>query len=233
MHPTINIEGKRKMNTIFRDRREAGRQLAKTLFKRGYDGKNTLVLGAPPGGLVVADEVASGLSATLDVVVARKLRAPYQPGVGIGAVVNGDHMTINEDLSRTVGASRDYLNREIAYQKEEIARRLRFYLREHPAPEVSGKTVIVVDDEIAEGYTFRAVLESLRKRPLIRLVAAAPVAAVDSAEMLKAFADEVVCLRTAVSFFAVGYWYRKFNQVTDEEAAEILHLNWSRWRKAA
>jgi predicted phosphoribosyltransferase len=218
---------------IFKDRREAGRQLAKALIKRAYMGQDTLVLGIPRGGLVVADEVAKALSATLDVIIARKLRAPYQPELGIGAVVNGDHVTINEDLSRAVGATQGYINLEIAYQKEEIERRLRFYRGEHPAPEVSEKTVIVVDDGIATGYTFRAALESLRQRHPDRLVAAAPVAALDSAEMLKAFADEVVCLNTPTSFFAVGAWYQNFDQVSDEEAATILHRNWSRWSQAA
>jgi predicted phosphoribosyltransferase len=222
------------METIsFKNRREAGHQLAKALSKRVYGGENTLVLGIPRGGLVVADEVAKALSATLDVIIARKLRAPYQPELGIGAVVNGDHVTINEDLSRTVGATQEYLRREIAYQKEEIERRLRFYRGEHPAPVVSEKTVIVVDDGIATGYTFRAALESLRQRHPDRLVAATPVAAPDSAEMLRAFADEVVCLHTPVSFFAVGQWYESFDQVTDEEAAAILHRNWSRWSYAA
>ncbi len=182
---------------------------------------------------MVAGEVAEAFSATLDVIIARKLRAPYQPELGIGAVVNGDHITINEDLCRAVGATQDYLNREIAYQKEEIERRLRSYRGEHPNPEVPGKTVIVVDDGIATGYTFRAALESLRKRHPGRLVAAAPVAAIDSAEMLKAFADEVVCLHTPVSFLAVGAWYQAFDQVSDEEAAKILHRNWSRWPQAA
>jgi len=217
----------------FGDRREAGRQLARALTKRGYKGQNTLVLGIPRGGLVVADEVAKALSATLDVIIARKLKAPYQPELGIGAVVNGDHVTINEDLSRAVGATQEYINREIAYQKEEIKRRLRFYRGEHRAPEVSGKTIIVVDDGIATGYTFRAALESLRQRQPDRLVAAAPVAALDSAEMLKVFADEVVCLHTPVSFFAVGAWYQNFDQVSDEEAVRILHRNWSRWSQAA
>jgi len=218
---------------IFRDRREAGRQLATAFIRQGYTGQGTLVLGIPRGGLVVADEVAKALSATLDVIIARKLRAPYQPELGIGAVVNGNHITINKDLSRAVGATQDYLTREIAYQKEEIERRLRFYRGEHPAPEVSGKTIIVVDDGIATGYTFRAALESLRQRHPDRLVAAAPVAAHDSAEMLKAFADEVVCLNTPISFFAVGAWYENFDQVSEEEAAAILHRNWSRWSQAA
>ncbi len=218
---------------IFRDRREAGRELAAALVRRGYTGKETLVLGIPRGGLVVADEVAKALSSTLDVIISRKLRAPYQPELGIGAVVDGEHVIINEEVSRVVGATREYLDREIAYQKDEIERRLRFYRGGHPAPEVSGKTVIVVDDGIATGYTFRAALESLMGRHPGRLVPAAPVAAPDSAEMLKAFADEVVCLHTPVSFFAVGQWYEKFDQVDDEESAGILRRNWSRWPQAA
>ena len=215
-----------KMETvIFKNRREAGRQLAKALIKRGYKSENTLVLGIPRGGLVVADEVAKALFATLDVVVARKLRVPYQPELGIGAVVDGDHTVFNEEVLRSVGASQDYLNREIAYQKEESERRLRFYRGEHPAPDVAGKTVIVVDDGIATGYTFRASLESLHQRRPDRLVAAAPVAARDSAEMLKAFADDVVCLHMPVSLSALGAWYANFDQTSDEEAVAILRRN--------
>ncbi len=132
-----------------------------------------------------------------------------------------------------MGARQDYLNREIAYQKEEVERRLRFYRGERPIPEVAGKTVIVVDDGIATGYTFRASLESLRQRHPDRLVAAAPVAAHDSAEMLKSYADEVVCLHTPVSFFAVGAWYEKFDEISDEEAVAILRRNRSAWPLAA
>jgi len=212
---------------IFKNRREAGRQLAKALTKRGYKGHNTLVLGIPRGGLAVADEVARALSATLDVVIVRKLRAPHQPELGIGTVVDGGNIVLNEKVVRSVGASQDYLKREIAYQKEEIGRRIRFYRGDHPAPEVADKTVIVVDDGIATGYTFRASLESLRQRHPGRLVAAAPVAARDAAEMLDAFADEVVCLRKPVAFYAVGAWYEKFGQLPDEEAAGILRRNWA------
>lgn len=218
-------------NLIFEDRRGAGRQLGIALSKKEDANTPLLVLGIPRGGLVVADEVAKALSVPLDVIIARKLRAPFQPELGIGAVVDGDHICIiNEDLVRAVGATPDYLKREIAYQKEEIERRLRFYRNDRPAPEIAGRTVIVVDDGIATGYTFRAALEGLRQRQPVRLVAAAPVAALDSAEMLSAFADEVVCLNTPESFMAVGAWYRNFDQVSDEEAVAILRRNWSRHR---
>ncbi len=218
---------------IFKNRREAGPRLTTALIKRGYKGQNTLVLGIPRGGIIVADEVAKVFSAALDVIIARKLRAPFQPELGIGAVVDGNHIVLNEEAVRSVGASRDYINREIAYQKEVVERRLRFYRGERPAPEMAGKTVIVVDDGIATGYTFRASLESLRQRHPDRLVAAAPVAARDSAEMLKSYADEVICLHTPVSFFAVGAWYENFDQTSDEEVAAILRRYWSAWPLAA
>ena len=218
---------------IFENRREAGCQLGLAFIRRGYKNENILVLGIPRGGLVVADAVAKTLSASLDVIVTGKLRAPYQPEVGIGAVVDGNHVILNEELIRAVGASQDYLNREIAFQKEESNRRLRSYRGDQPAPEFVGKTVIVVDDGIATGYTFRASLESLRQRHPDRLVAAAPVASRDSVEMLNAFADEIVCLQTPLSFHAVGAWYQNFDHVTDEEAAAILRRNWSSFRIAA
>ncbi|MFN3531625.1 MAG: phosphoribosyltransferase [Candidatus Brocadia sp.] len=218
---------------IFEDRRDAGRRLAKAIAKRDYRNQPLVVLGIPRGGVVVADEVAEtlSLSAPLDVVIVRKIRAPYQPELGIGAVVDGDNISvINEELVRALGVSSDYLDSEINCQREEIERRLRVYRGDRPAPEVTGKTVIVIDDGIATGYTFRAALEGLRRRNPARLVAAAPVAARDSVDMLSAFADETVFLSTPVSFFSVGTWYRDFDQVSDEEAVSILHRNWSRFK---
>lgn len=219
-------------NIIFEDRREAGKKLSSVLIKRGYKNEDGLVvLGIPRGGVVVADEIAEGLSVPLDVIIARKLRAPLQPELGIGAVISGDHLAIvNEEVARAVGATKNYLDREIAYQREEIERRLRFYRGSRPATEVSGKTVMVVDDGIATGYTFRAALEGLRRLNPKKLIAAAPVAALDSSEMLNAFADEVVCLSTPAYFVAVGAWYRNFDQTSDKEVATILRRNWGRFK---
>jgi putative phosphoribosyl transferase len=220
--------------TIFEDRRDAGRELGLALSKCSYEKGSLLVLGIPRGGLVVADEVAKILSAPLDVVIARKVRAPYQPELGIGAVVDGEHISIlNEDLVRAVGATKDYLNREIAFQEKEIDRRLRLYRGDRPPSEVARKTVVVIDDGIATGYTFRAALEGLRRRNPAKLVAAAPVAAYDSIDVLKPHADELICLNTPISFLAVGAWYRDFEQVSDDEVASILRRSWSQFEPEA
>ncbi len=215
---------------IFEDRHDAGRRLAKVLAKRKDLNQPLVVLGIPRGGLVVADEVAEALSASLDVIIVRKLRAPFQPELGIGAVVNGDHISIvNEELVRDAGISLEYLEGEIAYQQKEVERRLKLYRGDRPPLDVAGKSVIVIDDGIATGYTFRAALEGLRRRNPARLIAAVPVAARSSVDMVSAFADETICLGMPFPFNAVGEWYRNFDQVEDEEAIAILHRNWARF----
>jgi putative phosphoribosyl transferase len=217
-------------NIIFDNRVEAGRKLAAVFIREGYKDESVAVLGIPRGGVVVASEVADSLSAPLDVIIARKLRAPRQPELGIGAVISGDHITIiNEEVARMTGVTQSYLDGEIAYQREEIERRLSYYRKERPAVEIAGQTVIVVDDGIATGYTLRAALEGLRRLNPRKLVAAAPVAARDSSEMLRAFADDVICLSIPAYFSAVGAWYRNFDQTSDEEVAAILHRNWMRF----
>lgn len=218
-------------DSIFEDRRDAGHRLAEALNKRRNLMKPVLVLGIPRGGVVVADEVAEAMSAPLDVAIVRKLRAPYQPELGIGAVVDGNTISIvNEELVRALGVPADYLESEIAFQREEIERRLRIYRGDRPSPDVTGRTVIVIDDGIATGYTFRAALEGLRRRNPARLIAAAPVAARSSMDMLVSFADEMICLSTPESFFSVGTWYRNFDQVEDEEAIAILRRNWVKFK---
>jgi predicted phosphoribosyltransferase len=214
---------------VFRDRRDAGRRLAAALAKESF-ALPVLVLGIPRGGVVVAHEAAEALSAPLDVIVARKIRAPRRPELGIGSVVDGEHITLlNGELVRAVGAGPEYLKKEIAYQEGEIDRRLKFYRGDRPAPRIEGRAVIVIDDGIATGYTFRAALEGVRRKQPGALVGAAPVAARDGFEMLKSFADEMICLSVPVSFAAVGKWYADFEQVSDEEVAAILRGNWGRY----
>jgi putative phosphoribosyl transferase len=216
------------MEGMFRDRRDAGRRLAHALAQRGYQGDGIVVLGIPRGGVPVADEVAKALRAPLDVVISRKLRAPYQPELAIGAVTSGDHIrVINEELASAAGATPEYLEREARFQEAEIDRRLRAFRGDRPTVDVRGRTVLVVDDGIATGYTFRAALEGLRRRQPERLVAAIPVGPPDSVADLHELADDVVCLATPEPFFAVGLWYEDFTQTSDEDVVDILQTNWA------
>jgi putative phosphoribosyl transferase len=219
------------MDGIFRDRREAGQRLAQALADRGYEGDGLLVLGIPRGGVPVADEVARALHAPLDVVISRKLRAPHQPELAIGAVVGGDHLRIiNKELAHAAGATAEYLEREVRYQQAEIERRMHEYRGERPPPDMHGRTVIVIDDGIATGYTFRAALEGLRRRLPGRLVAAVPVAPPESLTVVAPLADEVVCLATPEPFGAVGVWYADFSPTTEEDVIAILRGYWARER---
>jgi len=224
--------GEVAMDGQFRDRREAGQQLAQALAERGYRGDGLLVLGIPRGGVPVADEVARALHAPLDVVIARKLRAPYQPELAIGAVVSGDHLRIvNEELAYATGATPEYLEREVRYQQAEIERRWRAYRGDRPPPDLHGRTVLVVDDGMATGYTFRAALAGLRRQGPERLVAAVPVAPAESLEVLHGLADDVVCLATPEPFVAVGVWYEDFSQTSDEDVIALLAKHWASQRE--
>jgi predicted phosphoribosyltransferase len=213
------------MERLFRDRREAGERLAQVLVERGLGrgAAGLLVLGIPRGGVVVAAEVARALHAPLDVLLARRLRAPTKPELAIGAVVSGDPQPIvDEDLVRLTGATPQYLWGEVGHQQAELERQWRAFRGDRPAPELQGRSVILVDDGIATGYTFRAALEALRRQRPERLVAATPVAPEESLAALGASADDVVCLATPEPFLAVGVWYEDFGQTTDEEVIALL-----------
>jgi putative phosphoribosyl transferase len=207
----------------FSDRREAGRLLAERLMH--LRDQDPVVIGLPRGGVVVAYEVAAALQAPLDIIIVRKLGAPDQAELGIGAVVDAeDHpqVTLYDELVRRLGVSRDHIDREVQEQVREIRRREQEYRAAHrPAP-VYGRTVILVDDGIATGSTVRAALRALRARQPGRIVLATPVAAPDSLKSLRHEADEVVTLTAPAWFRAVGQFYTDFAQTSDEEVMELL-----------
>ena len=206
---------------MFQDRVDAGQQLAVAL--EGYREAAPLVLGVPRGGVVVAYQVARALGAPLDLVIARKLGAPEQPELAIGAVVSGDHIRIlNTQLVQQVGATPEYLEAVTQQEFAEIERRMRAYRGDRPLPEVEGRTVILIDDGIATGYTLRAAIEGLRRQGVGRLVVAVPVAPRETAAALRHEADDVVCLQTPEPFYAVGMWYEDFSQTEDEEVVQLL-----------
>ncbi len=204
----------------FRDRREAGRRLAEAL--EGYRARRPYVLAIPRGGIVVGYEVAVALAAPLDVVVPRKLRAPYNPELAIGAVASDGSVYYDSPLVGTLRVPEDYLQEEIAFQLDEIRRRVVLYRGDRPQPDLGGRAAIVVDDGIATGSTMIAALRATRAMHPVVLVAAIPVAPPEGVENLRREADEVVCLTTPMMFYAVGQFYEDFAQTADEEVTTLL-----------
>jgi putative phosphoribosyl transferase len=207
---------------VYSTREQAGRMLARRLMP--HAAHDVVVLGVPRGGLPVAKEVADALGAPLDVVVVRKLGAPGQPELGIGAVVDGDHprAIFNQDIIEHLGVSDEYIEAEIARQLKEVNRREAAYRGGRTKVPLAGRTVIVVDDGIATGSSIRAALRGVRRQKPKRLILAVPVAPADTIAALRSDADEIVCLETPADFFAVGQFYRDFHQVTDDEVKMIL-----------
>jgi len=206
----------------FENRQRAGAELAQAMS--GLKGTDSIVLAIPRGGVVVGYEVASALGLELDVIVPRKIPAPGQEELAIGAVASwGDHERILDEHSvRFLGVSEDYIQRQVQIQLVEVNRRLQAYRGTTDPPNVARRNVILVDDGIATGYTTRAAAVALRKLGAARLILAVPVGPPDSVEMLRPFVDELICLRTPTPFTAVGYWYHDFRQVSDSEVIELL-----------
>lgn len=204
----------------FRDRRDAGRRLAEALER--YRLRRPYVLAIPRGGIVVGYEVARALDAPLDVVIPRKLRAPYNPELAIGAVAHDGSVYYDTPLVGSLKVPEDYLQDEIAFQLEEIRRRQAAYRGERPLPALDGRAAIVVDDGIATGSTMIAALRAVRKMGPGVTVAAVPVAPPEGCEALRAEADDAVCLHTPVMFYAVGQFYDDFEQTSDEDAIALL-----------
>lgn len=204
---------------VFRDRDEAGEALAAAVAR--VVAEPATVLAIPRGGVTVAGPVARSLGAPLDVVIPRKLGAPGNPELAIGAVAPGVRV-LHERAVRQLGVSMDYIRREAALQETEIARREAAYREGRPPAPVAGRTVVVVDDGVATGATAVAALRWARAAGASRVVFAAPVGPPAVRASLEAEADDVVLLQEPFGFLAVGEWYRIFDQVTDEEVLDVL-----------
>lgn len=205
---------------IFRNRTHAGWWLAQHL--RRFRGPETVVLGIPRGGVIVAAEVARSLGAKLDVAIARKLPAPGQPELAIGAVTPTGGLFLDAETIRWLGVGDPYLRGVIEKERQEAARREQAFRAGAPAQSITGKVAIVVDDGLATGATMRAAVRALKLAKPQRLVVAAPVASPEACHALQREADEVVCPLEVPDFGAVGGFYEDFTQTSDQEVQEAL-----------
>lgn len=218
---------------IYADREEAGRELAEALkrsLKPDLHGGRPLVLAIPRGGVVLGREVAETLEADLDLVVPRKVGAEYQPEFALGAVMSDGSMYLDQDSIRLTGASSEYVESEKARQIAEAKRRVAEYRMGRDEPKIPGRVVVVVDDGVATGATMIVSLRSVRAKGARLVVAAAPVAPRTTLATLRREADRVVCPHTPEPFHAIGAFYARFDQVTDEEVEKALQEYWARPR---
>lgn len=206
----------------FENRRDAGRRLAAALNR--FRARDCIVLALPRGGVPVADEVAQAIQAPLDLLLVRKIGAPGQPELAVGAVIDGGSPLIVRDrqLLALTGTTIKHFDRICTRELAEIERRRKLYLGGRPPLPVKGRTAIVVDDGLATGSTMRVALRAARMRNPAHLVVAVPVASQAALDSLAGEADEIICLAAPDPFVAVGHFYRDFRQVEDREVIQVL-----------
>ncbi len=206
---------------VFQDRREAGRILARELSSfKGRD--DVIVLGIPRGGVVVGHEIAQTLNVPLDIYITRKIGAPHNPELAIGAVASDGTLILDHQLANRLGVSQDYIDAEAERQKREIKRRIAEYRGRLPAPELKAKVVILADDGVATGATTLATIRAIRTQEPDQLILAIPVGPRDTMKSLKREVDQLFCLHAPEIFWAVGAFYNIFDQTSDDEVKALL-----------
>jgi putative phosphoribosyl transferase len=209
------------METIFSNRAEAGQLLAEKLEK--YAGRDdVIVLGLPRGGVPVAYEVARRLGVPLDVFIVRKLGVPGFEELALGAIASGGVRVLNEDVIRALPNANALIESVTMRELAELGRREQIYRDGRPAPDISGRTVILVDDGLATGATMRAAVAALRQLGAAKIVVAVPVGAADTCREIEQEVDETVCTMAPEWFQAVGQFYEDFSQTSDDEVRELL-----------
>lgn len=207
---------------MFRDRKDAGLQLAKKLLAYAGDPEG-IVIALPRGGVVLGAIIANELHLPLDIISPRKIGAPFNPELAIGAITETGEGIFNEDLIRDFGISEEYVKATVEKEKKVAMHRLKEYRREMPARNLKGKTVLIVDDGIATGSTMFAAIKTVKNEGAAKIIVAVPVSPVDTYEKLENQVTKVVALATPTPFFAVGQFYDFFDQTSDEEVISLLH----------
>jgi putative phosphoribosyl transferase len=205
--------------SLLKNRVEAGKQLASALKTAS---KDAIVLAVPRGGVIVGFEVAKALGIPLDVIVTKKIGAPGNPELAIGAVAEDGTFFVDEDLVRRLGVPEAYITAEVKRQRQEIQRRLVRYRGNIPYPSLKNRGVIIVDDGVATGFTLKAALRLVRSKGAQTVTVAIPVGPPDTIRELKKLADRVVCLHAPEPFYAIGQFYVDFTQTSDEEVTGLL-----------
>lgn len=206
---------------IFKDRFDAGIQLATKLsaYKNRPD---VVVIGLPRGGVVTAEAVAKALNAPLDIVVPRKIGAPHEEELAIGAITEDGEVVLDDEEIKLLNVSKEYIEKTVAMEKAEALRRLSLYRADRSPLNLKAKTALLVDDGVATGATMRAAIRSARIKGAQKIVVAVPVIAADTLRVLKAESDECIFLDAPDYFDAVGSFYETFPQTTDQEVVKIL-----------
>jgi putative phosphoribosyl transferase len=209
---------------IFENRKHAGKLLGEALKKYEHD-PNVIVIGLPRGGVVVAYEVARILGVPLDIVSPRKIGAPFNPELALGAITETGGGVFDEQLIAYLGVSKDQITKTIEQEKVTAQKRLKLYRKNKPPRNLMGKIVIIVDDGLATGSTMKAAIQSIKAENADRIIVAIPVSPIDTLKEIKNLVDEVVCLSSPSLFHAVGQFYREFDQTSDEEVIALLNQN--------
>ena len=206
--------------SLLKNRVEAGKQLAQALKTAS---ENAIVLAVPRGGVIVGYEVAKALGIPLDVSVTKKIGAPDNPELAIGAVAEDGTFILDEDLARRLFVPEEYISEEVERMRQEIQRRLVRYRGNVPYPSLKNREVIVVDDGVATGSTLKAALRLVRSKGAKTVTVAVPVGPSNTIKELEKLADRVVCLLTPEPFYAIGQFYVDFAQTSDEEVTRLLN----------
>lgn len=217
----MTILSRSRTEPRFLDRYDAGRRLAEQL-RHHANRPDTIVLALPRGGVPVGYEVANALAAPLDIMLVRKLGVPGHEELAMGAIATGGVEVLNQETISALQIPAGAIERVAAVERRELERREQVFRGDRPPPEVSGKTVVLVDDGLATGSTMLAAARALRNLGASRIVAAVPVAARETCDALREVVDEMVCLETPEPFYAVGLWYEEFDQTSDDEVQSVL-----------